>query len=277
MENYKEFLLRIGEFQLPDMDLGKSYFKGKASLAYKIDENNRLKDFFGDTVVFELDDGTKEIIGGIIDEVYVVAPECFAERLRTDTLHMTLHDLSNSPKQEDVAENMERNLEDIKMRVSRFGKRIIKMKTSVIFNMVNTSLVIGLVPADENEYHKLMELYGIADEVIKAQYPLTPHITLGYYNVHGFDEKSARALEAAVGRINRREPIEITLDTERLYYQRFTSMNRYENVVCLGQQEMLSYSQHTYGHINGIKEKIYEKDFNTHISYILDNWHPDIL
>ncbi len=234
MENYKEFLLRIGEFQLPDMDLGKNYFKGRPSLSDKIDENNRLKDFFGDTVVFELDEGTKAVIGEMVDEIYMAAPECFAERLKTDTLHMTLHDLSNSPNLRDVAEEMERNLEKIKKRAPLFGRRVIRMQTSVIFNMVNTSLVMGLVPSDEGEHQKLMDLYQVVDEVKRAQYPLTPHITLGYYNIHGFDERSARALEEVIGRMNRREPMEILLDTDRLYYQRFSSMNRYENVVCLG-------------------------------------------
>ena len=235
MEKYDIFLSRIGEFQLPDMDLGKSYFKGKPSLAYKIDEENRLKDFFGDTVVFELDDETKAAIGKIIDEIYEAAPLCFAERLHNATLHMTLHDLSNSPRREDVDEEMARNLEEIKKRQSRFGKKVIKMRTSVIFNMVNTSLVMGLVPTSEGEFDKLMAIYGIVDEVKRAEYPLTPHVTLGYYNVHGFDEGSARALEEVVGRLNRKEPLDIILDTDRLYYQRFTSMNQYENVVGLGE------------------------------------------
>ena len=236
MENYKEFLLRVGEFQLPDLDLGKNYFKGKASLAYKIDDDNRLKNFFGDTVVFELDDTTKSIIGKLVDEIFYAAPECFAERLHTSTLHMTLHDLSNSPVLDEVAEEMERNLEEIKKRVSRFGKRIIRMRTSVIFNMVNTSLVMGLVPSDEGEHQKLMELHGIVDEVKRAQYPLTPHITLGYYNIHGFDEGAARKLEDAVNKLNRNEKIDIILNTDRLYYQRFTSMNQYDNALCLGEK-----------------------------------------
>jgi hypothetical protein len=101
--------------------------------------------------------------------------------------------------------------------------------------MVNTSLVLGLVPIDEGEHQKLMELYGIADEVKRAQYPLTPHITLGYYSIHGFDEKVAKELETIVRRLNRKDSMEILLDTDKLYYQRFTSMNRYENVVRLGE------------------------------------------
>ena len=234
MEKYSKFLSRIGEFQLPDMDLGKSYFKGKPSLANKIDEENRMKDFFGDTIVFDLDEVTKDAIGKIIDEIYEAVPRCFAERLKNATLHMTLHDLSNSPKRSEVEDEMERNLEEIKRRASRFGKKVIKMRTNVIFNMVNTSLVMGLVPINKDEYNKLMELYGIVDEVKRAEYPLTPHITLGYYNVNGFDEESARTLEKIVGKLNRSVIMNITLDTKRLYYQRFTSMNRYNNVLSLG-------------------------------------------
>jgi 2'-5' RNA ligase len=171
-----------------------------------------------------------------VDEIYKAAPECFAERLRTDTLHMTLHDLSNSPLLEVITAEMERNLEEVKNRLSGFTKRIIRMKTSFIFNMVNTSLVIGLVPADEGEFDKMMELHGIVDEVKRAEYPLTPHITLGYYNIHGFDETSAKRLEAVVGRLNRREAMEIVLNTDKLFYQRFSSMNSYDNVLCLGEK-----------------------------------------
>ena len=231
MEKYNKFLSRIGEFQLPDMDLGKSYFKGKPSLTYKIDDENQLKDFFGDTVVFELDEETKTIIGGIIDEIYEVARLCFAERLHNATLHMTLHDLSNSPRCEDVEEEMARNLEEIKKCKSRFGKRVIKMRTNVIFNMVNTSLVLGLVPADEEEHIKLMELYDIFDGILEAKYPLTPHITLAYFTPSGFGDEAKARLEAAVNEINLDSQFEIILDTKKLHYQHFFSMNDYRNII----------------------------------------------
>ncbi len=236
MENYKEFLLRIGEFQLPDMDLGKNYFKGRPSLLDKIDENNRLKDFFGDTVVFELDEETKAVIGKIVDEIYEAAPECFAERLKNDTLHMTLHDLSNSPSYEAVKGEMAKNQARIEGISKNFGSHIIRMRSSFIFNMVNTSLVMGLVPVDEAEHEKLMALYGLVDEIKRSKYPLTTHVTLGYYNVHGFKNSDAKRLEDIVGLLNRRDQIEIALDTKKLYYQRFTSMNTYENVICLGEK-----------------------------------------
>jgi 2'-5' RNA ligase len=236
MENYNEFLLRIGEFQLPDIDLGKNYFKGRPSLADKIGEDNKLRDFYGDTVVFELDEATKSIIGDMVDEIYSSAGACFSERLRTDTLHMTLHDLSNSPSYEAIKGEVAENQTKIEKITKNFGSSTIRMKSGFIFNMVNTSLVMGLVPANEDEYEKLMTLYGLVDEIKRAEYPLTPHITLGYYNVHGFENAAAKRLENIVGRLNRREQIEIVLDTKRLYYQKFTSMNSYKNVISLGEE-----------------------------------------
>lgn len=233
MEKYQDFLRRIGEFELPDMDLGKNYFKGRPSLADKIDGDNRMRDFFGDTIVFELTDEEKRIVGSIIDKVYEEAPNCFAERLNNATLHMTLHDLSNSPRLSDVEEEMEKNKKSITDNAWRLSHTTIRMKSKFVFNMVNTSLVLGLVPVNEEEFAKLMGLWGVIDEIKESPYPPTPHITLGYYNVHGFAHEDAKKLEKIVGRINRQDPIYVNLDTERLFYQRFTGMNHYENALCL--------------------------------------------
>ena len=76
-----------------------------------------------------------------------------------------------------------------------------------------------------------MELYYLFDDVKTLGYPLTPHITLGYYNVYGFHPESARKLERIVMELNRKEAIEIELDIENLYYQKFRSMNDYINII----------------------------------------------
>ena len=95
--------------------------------------------------------------------------------------------------------------------------------------MVNTSLVLGLYPADEEEYEKLMKLYSLFDEVKELGYPLTPHITLAYYNVNGFSVESARKLEKVIADLNECE-LEAVLDVKELYYQKFRSMNDYINI-----------------------------------------------
>jgi 2'-5' RNA ligase len=234
MERYGDFLGRVSAFEVAELDLGKSYFRGRASLCDKIDEENRLKAFFGDTVVFDLDEAVKNRISALADRLYSDAGDCLAERLSGATLHMTLHDLSNGTNLSEIRGKMAENEE--KIRRTSLPSRTIKMKSTFVFNMVNTSLVMGLVPANEDEHEKLMTLYGLVDEIKRAEYPLTPHITLGYYNVHGFENAAAKRLENIVGRLNRREEIEIALDTKRLYYQKFTSMNSYENVISLGKE-----------------------------------------
>ena len=232
METYKEFLDRISSFEKSEMYLGDDYFKGNPSIALKVNENNGFRHFYGDTVVFNLDDVTKKKLASIVDSIYAVAPECFCERLVSNTFHMTLHDLSNSPVLEDIAvELFENELKAVK-KSENIAKQKIKMKSKYIFNMVSTSLVMGLYPINEEEYNKLMNLYYLFDEVKKLSYPLTPHITLGYYSIDGFNALSARKLENIVKELNANE-IEIEFDTKELFYQKFVSMNEYINIFSL--------------------------------------------
>lgn len=234
METYKEFLDRINSFEKSEIYLGDDYFRGNPSIALKVDENNSFRPFYGDTVVFNLDDATKEKLEKIVDSINEVALECFCERLVPNTFHMTLHDLSNSPVLEDIATELFHNeLKAVKI-AEKIANQKIRMKSKYIFNMVGTSLVLGLYPTDEEEYNKLMDLYYLFDDVKKLGYPLTPHITLSYYNVNGFSTESARKLENIVKELNAKDmEIEIELDTKELFYQKFVSMNDYINIVSM--------------------------------------------
>lgn len=236
METYREFLNRINSFEHKKWSFAPGDFMGNPSLIKKVKPDNSFCPFYGDTVVFDLSDVTKKRLEKWLDKLYDEVPECFAKRLATDTFHMTLHDLSNSEKQEEVTAELTKNrkmLQVLSEKKHFAAFDTIKMKSNCIFNMVNTSLVLGLYPADEKEYKKLMTLYEIFNEVKKLPYPLTPHITLAYYNVNGFSDASARKLEKLAGQINMEEyeqELEIELKTKELYYQHFDSMNHYENV-----------------------------------------------
>ncbi len=232
MESFKDFLDRIHSFETEEICFGDDYFKGNAALSQKIDKNNRFRPFYGDTVVFNLDDTTKKELERIVDRIYAVAAECFCERLASSTFHMTLHDLSNSPVLEKIATDIFENEISVRKKADLICAQKIKMRSKFLFNMVNTSLVLGLYPIDEENYHRLMELFYLFDDVKKLDYPLTPHITLGYYNIYGFTAKSARKLEEVVKELNRKT-IEIELDTRELFYQKFVSMNDYINIVNL--------------------------------------------
>lgn len=233
METYQEFLDRINSFEEKEIKYGNKYFKGNPSISQKVDINNTFRKFFGDTIVFTLDNFIKEKLAEYVELLYQSAPECFCERLVADTFHVTLHDLSNSPILRDVAEELfENELKVIEMmsEVQKYKK--IKMKSKYIFNMVDTSLVLGLYPVDDDEYRKLMDLYCIFDNVKKLNYPFTPHITLAYYNVNGFNLRAARILENTVNQLNNNE-LEIELNDNNLYYQKFKSMNNYIDIINL--------------------------------------------
>ena len=65
---------------------------------------------------------------------------------------------------------------------------------------------------------------------MECPYPyLTPHITLAYFSHKGFDENSAQKLKAVVAELSQKS-LDITLDTNKLFYQKFVSMNDYVSV-----------------------------------------------
>ena len=229
METYREFLDRINSFEKKEISFGDTDFCANPSLVKKVDKANKFRDFYGDTIVFELDDATKDKLAEYVGEIYESASECFCEKLIPRTYHMTLHDLSNAPVLGEVAAE----LFDNELKVLELRKNVdvykIKMKSKCIFNMVNTSLVMGLYPVNEEEYEKLVRLYALFDEVRELSYPLTPHVTLAYYNVNGFSAESAKKLEKVVSKLNEYE-LEMELDVRSLHYQKFRSMNDYINI-----------------------------------------------
>ncbi len=238
METYSQFLERINSFETKETSFGDYYVRTNNSLLSKVDENNQYADFYGDTVVFNLDERTKETIHGYVTRMRECAPECFCESLDWHTYHVTLHDLTNSPELWHISDEVFRN--EIKLAEILKNKKVkaqtIRMKTKYVFNMVHASVVMGLYPADEAEYEKLMELYNTVDEVKTLNYLLTPHITLGYFNRNGFEVSAAKRLEVAIKELNEKEAFEIVLDTKNLYYQKFTSMNHFVDIFCFEQE-----------------------------------------
>lgn len=238
METYQEFLDRIASFEIKEINYGDKYFRANPSLAQKVGKDNKFRNFYGDTVVFALEDPVKEKLAEYTDLLYLRAPQCFCEKLAMHTFHVTLHDLSNTGDPSSAAQEMlenERAVTGKMAQLQKYAGAAIKMKNKYIFNMVDISLVMGLYPADADGYRILTELYSVFDSVKKLDYPFTPHITLAYYNINGFDERAARSLEKTVSQLNNDET-EIELNVDDLYYQKFTSMNRYINIVNLGKR-----------------------------------------
>lgn len=231
MESFKEFKDRINAFETREIDLGREYFNVNHSLVHKVGKNNRFKPFFGDTVVFDLGNSVKAQLSAIEDELYGYASACFCERLDAETFHVTLHDLCNSEHLRNISEDLFYNELNVISKISeaRNSSDRITFRSKFIFNMVNTSLVMGLYPSDEGSYERLMALYSLFDNIKKLDYPFTPHITLAYYNVNGFDARAAVKLKSVVERLN--SSLEMEFRPEKLVYQKFTSMNDYFDII----------------------------------------------
>ena len=231
MADRELYLSRINDYVRPDFTLEKKYFHVNKAVKDKVDDLNCFKPFFGDTVVFDLKRKDKVWFSSVISRLYDEIPECFCERLEDSKLHVTLHDLSNGTDYYEVAQKVNSNYKQLKelLKMVNISPKEIKMKTRYIANILNISLGYVLVPANDKEYSKLLTLYQLFDSILKLNYEYTPHVTLGYFNVNGFDIESVNKLENLVRELNKEEH-EFVLSTDKLFYQYFKSMNDFENV-----------------------------------------------
>lgn len=233
-ESYEKFLERIFSFQRSDFKFGFDKLYPSASVKSKVNENGEFNRFVGDTVVFNLDDAQKRFIKDYyISPLHRVGSDYFAEKLDESMLHMTLHDLNASDREDEkfMADMLETEILLYKI-ISDIGikSESIEMETTCVFNMVNTSLVLGMKPKSEEDYHKLMGIYQMVESVLKLPYSFTPHITLAYYNRNGIEGVQLQRLERTINELNR-EKFDIVLSTDKLYYQKFINMNGYYNIM----------------------------------------------
>ncbi len=234
MEEYNEFLSRINKSIKKEFCIEKNFFYPNQSLEAKVNKNNCFKEFYGDTTTFDLEQKDKDKIDSIILKLYSNVPECLCEKLDKSHLHMTLHDLSSNVKLKIIEKTLENNENKIKeiLKSEELLSGTIRLKTYCITNILNISLVLVLLPIGKNEYEKLMTIYNLIDKVQVLKYKFLPHITLGYYNINGFDIPSVINLEKLVNELNQHE-FEINVNTKYLFYQHFTSMNNYKKILKL--------------------------------------------
>ncbi len=94
MESYIKFKNRISEFENDNFSFNTSEVCQNQNLRNKVNEDKSFKPFYGDTIVFDLSTNIKLQIEKIVDQLYLNCGLLFAERLKTNTFHMTLHDLN---------------------------------------------------------------------------------------------------------------------------------------------------------------------------------------
>lgn len=198
------------------------------NLQKKVDKNGGFLPFRGNTVVFLLEDPAKERLCSLREHLYEAAPDMLAERLETSTFHMTLHDLVNGPGgTPELDAGMARAQTEARAVLGQWSEMApLRMRGTWIFNMVNTSLVLGLEPEDGESEQSLGQMYQQLESVIPLGYALTPHITLAYFRPGTYGPEQLSRLRAVL------KPIKLTVElkAENLVLQNFEDMNHYTTV-----------------------------------------------
>ena len=203
-------------------------FETNPNLRKKITDDGKMRSYQGNTTVFLLDHGTKEALQGLRDELYTAAGHMLAEKLQTDTFHMTLHDLINGFGTE---ENFHLRMTEAEWKAREILFRLrheqpLRMHTTRMFNMVNTSIVLGLAPADSETWNRLDAMYQALETVVPLGYALTPHITMAYYKPNRYSQEDIDALRPALREVD----LWITLRPKDLVLQTFSDMNHYQTI-----------------------------------------------
>ena len=204
-------------------------FTTNPNLCKKVDDEGNLLPFAGNTVVFLLDDDTKEQLRQLQEELYRAAPDMLAKPLQMPTFHMTLHDLANGiPDQPGLQEYMNYTQERASQILPGWKDAApLRMKTTWLFNMVNTSIVLGLAPADEDSWHRIDGMYTALEDIVHLGYALTPHVTMAYFLPGTYTQEQVQRLSAALHKVD----LDISLDMKNLVLQTFTDMNHYDTVL----------------------------------------------
>ena len=203
-------------------------FTTNPNLESKVDASGKLKPYPGNTTVFLLEDTTKQALGELQDSLYGAVPDMLAQPLQEDTFHMTLHSLVDGlPGTPHLSENMETAAQKARALLDMWKDGPdLHMQTSWLFNMVNTSVVLGLMPADRQTWRRLAEMYTDLEAVVPLGYAMTPHITMAYYRpgAYGEDDK------IRLGRTLRNVDMDLTIPMSSLVLQNFSDMNHYTTI-----------------------------------------------
>lgn len=228
METYEDFTARILSFQLDSVPPEPTLALSTALQSKVAPVTGQFRPFHGDTVAYFLDSAGSELVAEVTHSLYASFAPALCAPIPSKTAHVTLHDLHAAEELESIREKMEgsrRRIEQLVVQARELGP--IRTVCTAVFNLVNTSIAIGLAPADEVEHHKLMRAHAFFDEIV-AFGRYTPHITLAYYRPEPPAQLAVGELRQKLAELSARvKGRTVLLDPARLFALRFDSMSNY--------------------------------------------------
>ena len=228
METLADFDERVGAFQADSVP-AEPVFGLPASLEEKVARRiGVLRPFYGDTIAYFLDDQARELIGTIAHDLHGRFGESLSLPLPVGMAHVTLHDLHSGSDRARVWPLVEAGAATAAELVAR-ARAIgpIRTRCTAVFNLVNTSVVVGIRAVDEYEQRRLLSARALFDEILPAG-PFTPHITLAYYRPEAPTALPPDELRATLGELTGAvadRPVDLL--PERLHALHFDSMSNY--------------------------------------------------
>ncbi|ADG75750.1 hypothetical protein Cfla_2866 [Cellulomonas flavigena DSM 20109] len=230
VETSADMSQRVGSFQrgsVPDED----GFSIAPALREKVAPvTGELLPFHGSTVVHVLDAGTRDLLSAVADDLHAACGDGLAAPLPPGSFHVTLHDLRAAPRLEDVSDAVAQDdprVSELVAEARALGP--VQMRCTTVFNLMSTSVVVGLLPATEADCARLLAARALFDEVVPSG-PFTPHVTLAYYRPSAPAPLDPRHLARTLDRLTEQVAgWPVTLAPERLRSTRFTSMATYRD------------------------------------------------
>ena len=228
-ETLRQFRARVDGFTHDSLP-HQGGFMTRESLRDKVSPEGTLTPFFGSTVIWELDDASRQALAEHQALLYDRCAACLAEPLRPDTFHVTLHDLVSDPDAlaiETDAARTAAQAEAILASQRAAGFPAVHLRSTAMFSMVATSMVMGFAPQTEADCAVLMGLYEAFHAVQPLAWQLTPHVTLAYYRPGEISAQAGSALRSAIAASAALPPVSVVLQPEQLRVSRFRDMNHY--------------------------------------------------
>lgn len=205
-------------------------FLTREPLKEKVGPDGRMLPFFGNTMIYDLPDAVKVMIGHMQLRLHHLCAPYLAEPLSPATLHLTLHDLLNGVDEAALREGVHATGQQAQALLADIRREIappIRLTSVAAFNMVNGSVALGFAPDTEADCAAIMALHARYQDVVHLSYPLTPHVTLAYYKPGCYGPEMVAALQKALDEINALPPVHLALSADTLHYRRFSDMNHY--------------------------------------------------
>lgn len=229
-ETLEDFRARTESFIHTSLPAGGT-LETHPNLTRKVDGEGHLLPFGGSTVVYPLPAEARRSIRSLQDALYEGCGDLLAQPLDQETFHITLHDLVSGPPSPQLEEQVRLVQPSALACVAelRGQDAPLRLVSTVLFNMVNTSMVLGFAPADEESCARLQAAYQRLQAAVRLSYPLTPHVTVAYFKPGRYGPAQIARLQAAVDLAAAQPPVSLALSGAMVEYQRFSSMGHYWN------------------------------------------------